>query len=352
MKALILQSNGRLQYNDVADSAINADECLIAVKYAGICESDIARAYNNEAYFYPLIMGHEISGIVEEVGSDVKTIKKGDRVAVFPLIPCNECRFCRSQDYTLCKNYDYYGSRRNGGFAEFLAVKEWNLFRLPEEISLADAALLEPVSVAIHAVRMVEFNKTDNVVILGAGIIGLVAAMHLAEIIDASHIFVIDRNDSKLETIRNLGVNAINSCDKNLVENLKKQINGGAECVIEACGAVETYGQSLELIGGHGNLLWIGNIKGDLLLDKKVVSSVLRKEVKIYGVWNSRYTHNKNDDWNYALGFFKSCKGFKNIISHSFPLSKGKEIFEELYLQKTKKSKNEPLPLRVIFKID
>ena len=95
MKALVLESNEKLMYRDVPHPEISSDECLVAVKNAGICRSDIYRAYNNGAYFYPLIMGHEFAGIIKEVGNDVHNYKLGDRVAVFPLIPCKNCEFCK-----------------------------------------------------------------------------------------------------------------------------------------------------------------------------------------------------------------------------------------------------------------
>lgn len=351
MKALVLESNRKLKYKDVSVPGIKDDECLIAVRKAGICNSDIARCYDNEARFYPLIMGHEIGGIVDRTGKDVKSIKKGDRVAVFPLIPCNKCEFCMAGDYFLCKDYDYYGSRRNGGFAEYLAVKEWNLFKIPKDTPLQEAALLEPLSVAIHAIRTLSFEKKTTLAILGAGLIGLTMAKYLSNFLDRKNIYVIDRNDFKLNIASGFGVKTINTHKKNWLENFKKETMGGVNYVIEVCGAVETYKYSLGMVKSHGDILWVGNIKGDLNLEKNIISSILRREIKIHGVWNSRYNHNKNDDWNYALRFIKSCRDLKKITLYNVPLSKGPEIFRELYLLNAKKSAKRYF-IKVIFDIN
>ncbi|MCD4830519.1 MAG: galactitol-1-phosphate 5-dehydrogenase [Anaerohalosphaeraceae bacterium] len=351
MKSLLLKSNSILKYTDVEIPTIDNDECLISVKHAGICESDITRAYDCGAYFYPLVMGHEISGIVDKVGGDVKDFKKGDKVAVFPLMPCNKCQFCLSQDYIFCNDYDYYGSRRNGGFAEFIAVKSWNLFKLPDDMPLEQAVLLEPVAVAIHAARKMELGGTQNVVILGAGLIGLVIAIYLSERIDAGKIIVFDRNKHKLDMAARFGLCVVNSNGRDWLQSLKKRINNGAEYIIESCGASLTYNLSIELAAVGGNLLWVGNIKDDLTIEKKTVSSILRKELKIQGVWNSRYTHSKDDDWNHALEFIRGCPHFSDIIPHRFLLSDGQAVFEKIHLHKTGQVKDNALPLRAIFDI-
>lgn len=337
MKALVLESNGNLRYKDIHDPEAKADECLLRVKTAGICNSDIFRAYNNGAYFYPLIMGHEFSGVIEETGTGMQHIKRGDRVAIYPLIPCKSCEYCKREDYAQCVNYDYYGSRRQGGFAQYVAVKEWNLLSIPEEIGFEEAALLEPLAVAIHAVRRFKFKGGDSLAIFGAGVIGLAITKYLSNIINKQNIYIIDHNDFKLSIAKDYGVRTINPLSsKDWLKKLIGDTDGGVNSVIEACGAVETYKQSLEIVKSRGKIIWIGNIHNDLHLEKSLVSSILRREIGINGCWNSRFNHSEDDDWQHALDFIKTARDLGRLITHKVGLEQGPSVFERLYLHKVK----------------
>ncbi len=351
MKALVLENNGILKYKELSNPNITSNECLISVKSAGICNSDIDRAYNNGAYFYPLIMGHEFAGEIVEVGNDVHNYRNGDRVAVFPLIPCKRCEACKTENYAQCIDYDYYGSRRNGAFAQYIAVKEWNLFPIHDDVKFCKAALLEPVSVAIHGLRKLQFDKDDSVAIFGSGIIGLVIARYLSNILKVANIYVIDHNDWKLDIAKGYGAVTINyQIDFDWSKNIIKKI-GGVTHAIEACGAVDTYRKSLNIVKSHGNILWLGNITGSLHLEKKEVSSILRREIKIYGCWNSKFNHSKDDDWNYALDLLNSID-LKQLITHNVSLEDGESVFRRLYLNKIKKIKDDKEHfLKVVFEV-
>ena len=209
MNALVLNANGDVAYKEVPDPVIADDECLVAVKCAGVCSSDFYRAYDKWAYFYPLIMGHEFAGEVVKTGCSVSTYCTGDRVVIFPLIPCKKCEFCLNQQYAQCTNYSYYGSRQNGGFAQLVSVKEWNLLKLPNDISFERAAVIEPISVAFHAISKAEIQPNQKVAILGAGFIGLVTAFILSKTCNASDIILIDREKSKLDFADQYGFSTI-----------------------------------------------------------------------------------------------------------------------------------------------
>ena len=126
---------------------------LIAVKACGICGSDIPRAYRDGAHNMPLVIGHEFSGCVSAVCDGVSSEWIGKNVGVFPLIPCRKCKPCLNRQYEMCRHYDYLGSRSNGGFAEYVTVPEWNIIELPEGVSYEAAAMIEPMAVAVHAMR-------------------------------------------------------------------------------------------------------------------------------------------------------------------------------------------------------
>lgn len=153
MKAWVLQGIDSLVLKEVPVPALGSGEVLVAVRAAGICGSDIPRVYRTGAHRHPLIPGHEFSGEVVELGENVDRSWLGKRVGVFPLIPCRSCEPCRRKQYEMCRNYDYLGSRRDGGFAEYVAVPVWNLLALPQSVSYEEAAMLEPMAVAVHAMR-------------------------------------------------------------------------------------------------------------------------------------------------------------------------------------------------------
>lgn len=155
MKAWVLHGINEIRLETVELPALESGQALVAVKAAGICGSDIPRIYRTGAHRHPLIPGHEFSGVVESVGKETDSAWLGKRVGVFPLIPCGACGPCIKGQYEMCRNYGYLGSRRDGGFAEYVAVPAGNLIELPDCVSFEEAAMLEPMAVAVHAMRRV-----------------------------------------------------------------------------------------------------------------------------------------------------------------------------------------------------
>ena len=153
MKAWVLHETGDIRFETTDNPKPGRGEVLVAVKAAGICGSDIPRIYQTGAHRMPLIPGHEFSGVVQATGPDVALSWQGKRVGVFPLLPCRSCAPCREKRYEMCRNYDYIGSRRNGAFAEYVSVPTWNLINLPDPVAYEEAAMLEPMAVAVHAMR-------------------------------------------------------------------------------------------------------------------------------------------------------------------------------------------------------
>lgn len=331
MKAIVLEANKKLSVKIVPNPQTINNECLIKVKYAGICNSDYPRAYSDGAYFYPLIMGHEFSGTVEKAGLDTVNFKEGDRVSVFPLLPCKKCEFCETKQYAQCKNYNYYGSRRDGAFAEYISVPEWNLFIVPDGVDLKIASLMEPISVAFHAVQKINPRKGDRVAVYGGGLIGFVIARYLSETLLPEDICIIDRNDYKLSLAKKYGINTIHSEDKEKLISLYHDRSGGLDHVIEVCGSVDSYKDVINIVKSHGNLVLVGNIQGDLKIDKKLFSSILRREIKIYGAWNSKYDHSGDDDWNRAISFLNETEGLTELISHSINMQEAVALFKNIH---------------------
>ena len=157
MNSLILEKNGCLNYRQTSDPRVKEDECLIHVRSAGICHSDLFRAFESGAYHYPLIMGHEFCGTIEQKGGDAGNFEIGQHVTVFPLIPCFQCEACKQKKWVLCQDYDYYGSGRDGAFAGKLAVKAWCLLPVTSDSDLF--ALTEPIAVAFHTAKRIKRQK-------------------------------------------------------------------------------------------------------------------------------------------------------------------------------------------------
>ncbi|MFC1894372.1 galactitol-1-phosphate 5-dehydrogenase [Candidatus Dependentiae bacterium] len=347
MKALVLEDNKKLVYKNVADPIVGDDECLIVVKSAGICSSDFHRAYNNWAYFYPLIMGHEFAGEVIKTGRLVTKYSLGDRVVIFPLLPCNKCEFCLSKQHAQCISYNYYGSRRDGGFAEYVSVKEWNLLKLPKEISFQRAAVIEPIAVAIHAISRAKIKPEEKIAILGTGFIGLVTAFLLSKKVDPKLIYMIDQDKNKLEFAAKYGFKTICTKDNEFWEESIVKA-GGMHTVFEMCGVVQTFKHSLIIAKSHGQIIWVGNITSDIMFEKKLISSILRKELSIKGSWNSLFVHNNNDDWHKAICYAKQASELEEMITHVISLEQGVIFFESRMLH-PKKENN--LYIKSVFKM-
>ncbi|MCL1897126.1 MAG: alcohol dehydrogenase catalytic domain-containing protein, partial [Clostridiales bacterium] len=203
MKALNLYDIGDLRYEEAPMPEPEADEVLLKVLAAGICGSDVPRVFSTGTYYFPTIPGHEFAGEIVAAGTDVSRSLIGKRAAVFPLLPCFACDACKGENYASCQNYDYYGSRRDGAFAEYIAVKAWNLVLIPENVPTVWAAMTEPCAVAVHAVGEADVRKNDTVCIFGAGAIGLIIAQ-LARGMDA-RVILLDIDDEKLAFATHLG---------------------------------------------------------------------------------------------------------------------------------------------------
>ena len=178
MKAQVLHGIGDIRYEETDKPRIEKGWVLVKVKAAGVCGSDIPRIYKTGAHVHPIVTGHEFSGEVIETADD-NFSWRGKRVGIFPLIPCGECINCKKKMYEMCSNYNYLGSRCNGGFAEYAAVPEWNLIELPDNVSYKQAAMMEPMAVAVHAMRRFYIEKDSSVCVIGLGTIGLLLTMFL-----------------------------------------------------------------------------------------------------------------------------------------------------------------------------
>jgi threonine dehydrogenase-like Zn-dependent dehydrogenase len=331
MKALVLEKNKILKYKEIQIPEKKYENSyLVKVVASGICSSDLHRAFEGGAYFYPLVMGHEFSGTIEEGFKGAK-LKKGDNVVVFPLIPCNKCTACQTGDFAQCVDYDYLGSRSSGGFAQYVYVPEKNLFLVPDHIDMVHAAVTEPAAVALHGVKKLGISPGSTGVVFGGGLIGNIAAQWL-RIRGAREVIIVDIDEKKLEIAQNMGFATVNSIEKEPIESILSYTNeDGADFAVEACGLPLTFLQSIKSVKMFGQVVFMGNISGTFEIGEKDFSDILRKEIKIYGTWNSKIVPEGQNDWSTVLKYLDKELQVDELISHTPKLSEGEEVFKKLY---------------------
>ncbi len=320
MKAYVLHGIGDLRYEDRPVPELQPGWALVRVSAAGICSSDLPRIFEKGTYHFPAIPGHEFCGRVEAVADNSDSGWVGKRVGVFPLIPCGRCPSCRKGRYETCERYDYLGSRRDGGFAEYAAVPVWNLIELPEEVSDVQGALLEPAAVALHAVKRGEIPKGGCVCVVGTGAIGLLAGQW-AKLRGAGRVVIKGRNEVKRHIAGECGL-----------EYLTDAAGEQFDCVIEAVGSGPALEESLMLTAPGGRLVLMGNPDGPRTLSRDAYWRILRKQLTLTGTWNSSYG-SEGSDWAEAVqAMMEQPLRTEAVVSQVLgqsELAKGLEIMKE-----------------------
>ena len=317
MKACVLHAVGDLRVEEAPRPTPKEGEVLLRVGACGVCGSDIPRIFTKGTYHFPTIPGHEFAGLVEETGAGVDSEWIGRRVAVFPLIPCKRCSACEIGAYAQCEEYDYLGSRRDGAFAEFVAVPEWNLLHVPETLSLEEAAMAEPAAVAVHALRRATVDAGDSVLIFGAGPIGLMLGKW-AEMWGAGKVLLVDIDAGKLRFAKKLGfAHLLDARESDPAEWVHKKTGRGADVVIEASGSTAAFEQCMPAARTFGKVVLMGNPLGAMSLSQQSYWAILRQELEVFGTWNSCYAGMPRNEWRLALDTMASGKlNLAPLITH------------------------------------
>ncbi len=337
MKAQILYGIGNIKLTEIDKPAPKTDEVLLKVTSCGICGSDIPRVFKTGAHNMPLIPGHEFTGVVEALGDasskSTPKITIGKRVGIFPLIPCMICPQCLTSHYEMCENYSYLGSRRDGGFAEYVSVPTWNLLPLPDSVTDEEAAMLEPMSVAVHAMRRAlgtDLRPRDDfsIVVCGLGTIGLLTALFLK---DAGYtdVYCIGNKNIQKEMLLQMGYDEAQFCDVRYGDPVsyihEKTAGQGADCYFECIGRSESYEQAVKCTAPLGTVMLVGNPASDMELTKETYWKILRNQITLLGTWNSSYLGPdvlpEGDDWQYVLSRLSHLSfSPANLITHRFSL--------------------------------
>ncbi|MCL2164416.1 MAG: galactitol-1-phosphate 5-dehydrogenase [Oscillospiraceae bacterium] len=331
MKACVLHGIGDLRYEEIPLPELEPGQVRLRIRACGICGSDLPRVFEKGTYSFPTVPGHELAGDIIAAADSENEGLIGKRAAVFPLMPCFSCGPCSVGEYAQCESYDYYGSRRDGGFAEYLNVNVWNLVIVPDSVPYELAAMCEPIAVAIHALGQGPLYLGDMVVISGAGTIGLIMAQ-LAVSCGASKVTLLDVDQQRLAYAKKLGfVYALNTAECDVVQEVQA-ITGdrGADLAIEGAGVGASLQNCLKVARNFGRIVLMGNPAGQITLDQKSYWEILRKQLMLKGTWNSCYNLLKND-WRTAIEAIRDSRlMLEPLITHRFSLLNCNKAFDVL----------------------
>lgn len=328
MKACVLHGINDLRYEEVETPRPRDGEVLLKIRASGICGSDIPRVFTKGTYHFPTIPGHEFAGEIIETGAGVPLSYVGRNAAVFPLLPCRKCDMCEVGEYASCRDYKYFGSRCDGGYAEFIAVPVWNLIFADPCLSFEEAAMAEPAAVSLHALNRARLQLGDTCAVYGAGPIGLMLA-EFAKASGASKVILADIDEGKLTFAHSLGyTDTVNSSDERHLDEMMRMTSGkGVDIAFECSGASSAWENCLQCVKPQGEVVLMGNPLSDMHLKQKHYWEILRKQLSLHGTWNSSYTQKKND-WQTAI--YSMAAGRLNIrpfITHRFELKDCNKAF-------------------------
>ncbi len=330
MKALLLTQYKQLDYTDVPEPVIGPDDLLVQVRACGICGSDVHGFDGSTGRrIPPIVMGHEAAGVVVEAGANVRRWKAGDRVTFDSTVSCGKCYFCARGDINLCDNRQVLGVstgefRRHGAFAEYVAVPQNIVYSLPDSLAFEHAAMIEAVSVAVHAVNLTPVRLGETAVVVGSGMIGMLTIQAL-RLKGCGQIIAVDLDDNKLAAARSLGADVTLNPARTDVPAAVRELTGGrgADVAAEAVGATEPIETALASLRKGGVLTLIGNVSPKINLS---LQSVVTRQIRLIGSCASCGEYPECIDL-----LAKGAIRVDPMITAAAPLSEGVQWFNRLY---------------------
>jgi L-iditol 2-dehydrogenase len=323
MKTAVYYNNNDIRIQETAKPKISKGELLVKVIASGICGSDVLEWYRIKKA--PIVLGHEITGEIVEIGEGVDKYKIGDRVFVSHHIPCNTCYYCLRGNHTVCEtlhttNYD------PGGFAEYIRIPELNVdrgvFVLPDEVSFEDGVFIEPLACVVRAQRMAGLQTGQSVLILGSGISGLLHLL-LAKALGAGRIIMTDIDDYRLKTAREFGADAVFSAKEDIPSKVININNKLADLVIVCTGAFSAFEQALNSVDKAGTVLFFASTEPEVKLPIDV-SKFWRNGIKLMPSYG-----NAPIDAIEAIELIRSRRiDVNKMITHCLPLEQAEEGFK------------------------
>lgn len=278
MDAAVLHASGDIRVQEVPEPTPKDGHALVRVDAVGMCGSDIPRILTKGAHRLPVIPGHEFCGTV--VATNGVDMPVGQQVTVPPLIACFDCDPCRRGLFSLCRNYSYFGSRKDGAYSQLVSVPAANLLPVPDTVDDVAAASVDPAAIALHAIWRCGLTVGERVAVVGAGPIGLFA-VQWAAILGASSIVALDVMEQKLQIAAALGATETRHAGD------ADDLMGWVDVVVETAGVPAAERQAVRLAAARGRAVFIGIPVEDVTLDQATFNHLLRQEVSLYGAWNS-----------------------------------------------------------------
>lgn len=331
MKAAVLHDQEDLRYEEIETPKAGEGEVVIHVKATGICGSDIPRVNAGAAHYYPIVLGHEFSGVVSEVGKGVENVKVGEHVTAAPLIPCMKCEDCEKGHFSLCKHYKFIGSSLFGSFADYVKAPAKNVVRFDPSVPFEEGAFFEPATVGLHGVKCAGFHGGEDVAILGGGTVGLFT-MQWAKILGARRVVVFDISDARLALATGLGADeVINTTDTKFMDRVQEITGGkGFPFVFETAGQNATMNIAFDIAANKASVCFIGTSSRDLSFPWRRFEKMNRKEFRLTGSWMSYSAPFPGDEWTMAAECFSNgkLKYDPKLIYKRFPMSGASEAFK------------------------
>jgi L-iditol 2-dehydrogenase len=330
VKALLLTEYKHLEVTEVPEPQIGDDDILVRVRACGICGSDV-HGYDGSSgrRVPPLVMGHEASGVVAKTGKNVTRFKEGDRVTFDSTVYCGKCWFCTRGQVNLCDNRNVLGVstgeyRRNGAFAEYISVPQHIVYHLPDSFPFEHAALIESVSIAMHAVRRTPITVNDTAVVVGTGMIGLLVVQAL-KAAGCGKVIAVDIDDFKIEQALKLGATeGLNSKKVDIGAEIAARTEGrGADLAMEVVGATASVQTAVAAVRKGGSITLVGNLAQKIELP---LQQIVTREITLYGSCSSCLEYPACIDLM-ARGEIR----VDPLISVKAPLDEGPSWFERLY---------------------
>ncbi len=325
MRAAVLYTPGDIRLEQVEKPQPGKGEVLLRVASVGVCGSDLPRMLIKGAHKMPIICGHEFSGVIEEAGPGVTGFALGDLVTVPPMLPCNACDQCATGNFSRCRDYDYFGSRRDGAYAEYICAPASNLLKVPEGCDPRAAAMVDPASIALHAIWKAGGVKMGNRgAVIGCGPIGLFAIQWML-LMGATEVVAIDVSEEKLKLARQAGATHTLLSTEEVPKDLLSDI------IVEAAGHPSSINTAVKLAAPGGHVVFIGIPVSEVPLPNAAFQHFLRQEVSLHGSWNSFGAPYPGPQWTVTLDKLASgALKWEFMITHDLALEELPGVFEKL----------------------
>ena len=330
MKAAVLYGNEDVRYEEYPTPEVKAGTVRIRIKAAGICGSDIPRVLHNGVHFYPIVLGHEFSGVIDAIGEGVDGLSVGDTVSGAPLIPCHQCRDCQNGNFSLCSNYSFVGSREQGAFADYVVLPAKNVVKYDPSVPFIQAAMFEPATVGLHGLLLSDYRGGETVAIIGGGTIGLFT-MQWAKILGAKKVVVFDVVEERLMLARELGADdTVNPATEDMQARIAQITDGqGFERVFETAGNPTTTKNAIAVAGKRATVCYIGTPHGTVTFSSSEWEQINRKELRIFGSWMSYSAPYPGKEWELTAHYFGTgqLRADSAMIDRIFPMAQANEAF-------------------------